>query len=367
MKRICISFGHFEASNGVSRSAIAIANLLVDKGYDVTLAPIFRIEDELKKTMKSEVHLQRVFGFYFRGFARIVNLIPHFILYWIIFGRRHYDLEIAFQRNMAIRIIGGDLRKNKVAKLAWIHTYDEGLELKKYYERIGKVICVSKQNANRLKEELPTVIADYIYNPIDETEIIRQGQAPIDLKRDENSLLFVSVGRHSPEKGYVRLLKIVEKLKYEGFKFKLWLIGDGPQHKELLNLCDTLGLQDVVTFTGATNNPHRYTSHADVFICSSYREGYSTACTEAVMLGIPVITTDVGGSKEIIDDSEAGIHCSLDDESLYGAMKQVLVNPKLVSEWKEQLKRTQYRFGQNERTKQLYRIIGETLNDTISQ
>lgn len=361
-KRICLSFGHLVASNGVSRSAIAIANLLTDHGYDVTLAPLFSIENKMMETMNPNVHLQRVFGFYFHGFVKLVDLIPKRWLYWLIFGRKHFDLEIAFQKDMAIKIIGSGAKNGNVARLAWIHTYDEGLSLRKQYERIGKVICVSKQNSDRLIQELPTVVSDYSYNPIDERVVIEQSKEPIDVQRPSDCPLFVSVGRHSPEKGYIRLLDIIARLRDEGYKMKLWLIGGGVQHNELIEHSNRLGLQDIVYFSGPTSNPHRYTIHGDVFICSSYREGYSTACTESVMLGIPVITTDVGGSREIIEESACGIHCGLDDESLYQAIKSVLISPQIIQEWKNVLITTKTKFSQGERSKRLFRIVEETLN-----
>lgn len=360
-KRICISFEHLVASNGVSRSAIAIANLLDEQGYDVTLVPLFRIEKKLLGTMNPGVHLQKVFGFYFRSFAQIVDLIPDSVLYWWIFKRHHYDLEIAFQKDLPIKIIGARRNEGSSKRLAWIHTYDEGLSLRKQYERIGKVVCVSKQNSDRLAKELPSVVSDYSYNPIDENVVIEQSKEPIDIQRSLDCPLFVSVGRHSPEKGYIRLIDIMARLRDEGYKMKLWLIGGGVQHNELVDHSNNLGLQNIVYFSGPTPNPHKYTIHGDAFICSSYREGYSTACTEAIMLGIPVVTTDVGGSREIIEDSGAGIHCGLDDDSLYHSIKTVLDNPKLVDEWKGILVENKMKFSQNIRAQRLYRIVREQI------
>ena len=357
-KKICISFEHLVASNGVSRSAIAIANLLDEKGYDVTLVPLFRIENKITETMNPRVHLQKVFGFYFRGFAQIIDLIPDARRYWFIFRNKHYDLEIAFQKDMPIKIIAAG-PKGKTKRLAWIHTYDEGLSLRKQYEQIGKVVCVSRQNSERLSQELPSVISDYSYNPIDDKIVIEQSKEPIDLQRPTDCPLFVSVGRHSPEKGYIRLLNIIARLRDEGYRMKLWLIGGGVQHDELVEHCKRLGLQDVVYFTGSTPNPHKYTVHGDVFVCSSYREGYSTACTEAIMLGIPVVTTNVGGSREIIEESECGIHCELDDTALYKSLKEVLDNPELISQWKIILSKTKKRFSQDTRSQRLYTIIDE--------
>ena len=361
-KKICISFEHLVASDGVSRSAIAIANLLDEHGYDVTLVPLFRIENKLLGTVNSGVHLQKVFGFYFHGFAQIVDLFPDSLLYWWIFKRHHYDLEIAFQKDLPIKIIGARCNDGKPRRLAWIHTYDEGLALRKQYERIGKVICVSKQNSDRLSKELPSVVSDYSYNPIDEQVIIEQSKESIDIKRPSDCPLFVSVGRHSPEKGYIRLLDIIARLRNEGYKMKLWLIGGGVQHDELIDHSNRLGLQDIVYFTGQTSNPHKYTVHGDIFVCSSYREGYSTACTESIMLGIPVITTNVGGSREIIEDSGAGIHCDIDDESLYKAIKKVLDNPILITKWKNVLETNKNKFSQRMRTQKLFKIVEEQID-----
>lgn len=360
MKKICISFGHLESSNGVSRAAIAMANLL-SKDYDVTLVPLFAFEKQALKTINPEVHVRRVFGFYFHGFVRLIDFIPDFLLYWLIFGLYHYDLEIAYQKDMPIKIIGGKHCHFSTKKLAWMHGYDEGVTLKRQYERIGKVICVSKCNADRLASELPTIITDYCYNPIDDVKIVNQGKDNVDLERSDKNILFVSVGRLSPEKGYYRLLDVCAKLRGEGFCFSLWLVGDGPEFERLQTHMSELHLEEIVTFVGAQSNPHKYTSKADVFVCSSYREGYSTACTEALLLGVPIITTEVGGSQEQIEDAECGLRCGLEDNDLYLALKSVLENPKVIEEWKNKLKETKERFSQKERSARLFNIINNTL------
>lgn len=359
-KRICISFGHLKTSNGVARAAMATANVLA-KEYDVTLVPLFSIEKQALQLVNPEVHVQRVFGFYFRGLVRLVDLIPNIILYKLIFGRFHYDLEIAYQKDLPIKIIGGKYCRNSAKKLAWMHGYDEGVTLRKYYERIGKVVCVSRCNAERLSAELPSLENDFCYNPTDDEKVVSLGKELIELARPADKVLFVSVGRHSSEKGYYRLLDVCARLRDEAYQFSLWLIGDGPEHERLVKHCNELQLGNMVTFTGATPNPHKYTSKADVFVCSSFKEGYSTVCTEAIMLGIPVITTDVGGSREIIKDSECGIQCGLDDDSLFQAMKTVLDNPELIYEWKKVLQKTKDVFSQKERSKKLFKIVNETL------
>ena len=114
-----------------------------------------------------------------------------------------------------------------------MHGYDYGLSLKSQYEVIGKVICVSRYNSEKLKSELPSIQTDYNYNPIDEAVVQKYGNEPIDIKVPKEGPLFITVGRMSPEKGFERLLKAFKRLKDDGYKYTLWLIGDGPDFMKL--------------------------------------------------------------------------------------------------------------------------------------
>lgn len=362
MKKICFVFSDLKNSNGVSKAAVAIANLLVKhKDIEVTLIPIYEYEDKMAQKANPRVKIKKVFGFYFRGFDKIIDLIPHRWLYNWIVRPGAYDIEIGFQYNMPTKIIAAS-SNDKAVHLTWIHTYDKGLKLRKYYEKMDKVICVAKYGSDMFKEEInDKVDSDFCYNPVDDKKIIAMGNEPIDIKRPDG-ILFVSVARHSPEKGYERLLKIVSRLKNEGYKFNIWLVGDGPSHNSLLDLSSKLNISDIVCFIGNQNNPHKYTVHGDVFVCPSYREGYSTACTEAIILGIPVVTTPVGGGQEIIEASKAGLLTEMSDESLYEGMKTVLDRPEYVQKWKNTLQTTKQKFSQIEREKKLNEIIDWAIN-----
>ena len=76
-------------------------------------------------------------------------------------------------------------------------------------------------------------------------------------------------------------------------------------------------------------NPYSIMAKHDVFICSSRSEGYSTAVTEALVLGLPVFTTDCSGMKELLgDNNEYGIVVENNEDSLYLGLKQLLDSPK---------------------------------------
>ena len=81
---------------------------------------------------------------------------------------------------------------------------------------------------------------------------------------------------------------------------------------------------------GYKENPYKYLAKCDLFVCSSYSEGFSTAVTEALILGIPVVTTYVSGMTELLGDNEYGIITSNDEISLYEAIKLLINDEKKI-------------------------------------
>lgn len=355
-KKVCIVFNHFQFQDGVARAAIAVANTLVKQSdADVTLIPLFKFKKDALNLIDERVKVKPFLKFYFRGLQKLVDIIPYKMLYKLVV-REKYDIEIGFCLRLPIQIIANSTNSD-AAHYAWMHGYDNGLTLKEYYQKVDKLICVSRENAERVaREACGSINVDYSYNPLDDLAVIEQGQVPVGVQKSEE-MTFVTVGRQSEEKGFARLIDVVKRLKEDGFNLKLWFVGDGPEHSALVDKVNAYGLEEDVTFWGTQKNPHAYTSKADVFVCSSYTEGYSTACTEAVILEVPVITTAVGGAKEIIEDSEAGLMVENSDEALYEGMKFALCNPDKVNEWKQTLKDTRIKFSHVERSKKLIGLL----------
>ena len=237
-----------------------------------------------------------------------------------------------------------------------MHCYDEGLVYRNEYEKTGTVCCVSRCNAERLHKELPSVKVDYNYNPIDDVQVRLLGAEDIDIEHPDG-MLFVTVGRLSPEKGFGRLLDIINRLREDGERVNLWIIGVGPIESELKQKQIDLGLEEEVLFLGRQNNPHKFTAKADMFVCSSFVEGYSTACTEAIMLNVPVVTTCVSGAEEIIEEAECGIMTGMDDDSLYSALKEICQEPDKVKDWKLKLQTTKSRFSAEVRIQRLINLF----------
>ena len=77
---------------------------------------------------------------------------------------------------------------------------------------------------------------------------------------------------------------------------------------------------------GFIENPYPYMREADLLACSSVYEGYSTFMTEGLILGKPIVTTDVSGMRELLGDSEYGLITENDDEAFYLGMKKMLTD-----------------------------------------
>ena len=94
-------------------------------------------------------------------------------------------------------------------------------------------------------------------------------------------------------------------------------------------------LDAFVKLLGFHSNPYKYIVQGDLFVCSSRSEGYSTAVTEALILGVPVITTDCSGMMELLKNGECGIITPNDDEAFYQGLKSLLTDASLLEHYRQ--------------------------------
>ena len=138
----------------------------------------------------------------------------------------------------------------------------------------------------------------------------------IDLKRFEglerkrhDGFVVITVARLEKVKGIEYLVKSISNLKSQISNLTCLIIGDGSERKNLEDLVKKLGLQEKVKFLGPIPNEKipEYLAQADCFCLPSLREGFGIAILEALAAGLPVIGTNVGGIKDIVDNGQTGI------------------------------------------------------------
>jgi glycosyltransferase involved in cell wall biosynthesis len=146
-----------------------------------------------------------------------------------------------------------------------------------------------------------------------------------ELGLSNTTALIVSVARLAPQKSLEVLFEAVQKMDKNVL---IAVIGEGPLRDELGRHVQGLGMSERVRFLGFRNDVADYVAAADVFCLSSVWEGVPLAAQEAILLGTPVVGTDVGGMRELISNKVSGrLVPSRDPEALGAALNEVLGEP----------------------------------------
>lgn len=115
---------------------------------------------------------------------------------------------------------------------------------------------------------------------------------------------------------------------------KLLLLGTGEKEQELKKIARDLQIENIISFLGYKKNPYKYVKNADLFVCSSLYEGFSTAVTESLIVGTPVVTTLCSGMKELLGDNEFGLITDNDEQALLKGILKLLNDRQLLLHYK---------------------------------
>jgi glycosyltransferase involved in cell wall biosynthesis len=152
-----------------------------------------------------------------------------------------------------------------------------------------------------------------IYNGVDSThfepvvafEAAKRLRASLGVK--PGALLIGSVGRLAPEKNHEVLLTTLRRLRVARVDAHLVIAGSGPLREQLLRRAAELEIADRVNLIGEFEDVRPVLAAMDVFVLPSVAvESFSNAALEAMSMGRPVILSDIGGAREMIDDGVEG-------------------------------------------------------------
>lgn len=149
------------------------------------------------------------------------------------------------------------------------------------------------------------------------------------LTTDDRPFRIVCVGRLSSEKGHAGLLEAFASLRARGGQAQLVLVGDGPEHDDLVNQSVTLGLLEDVTFAGRRDERevHAEIAGSDLLVLPSFMEGLPVVLMEAMAIGVPVVASHVAGIPELVEDGVEGLlFRPADWTALSGAMMEMLAD-----------------------------------------
>ena len=132
-------------------------------------------------------------------------------------------------------------------------------------------------------------------------------------------------------KGHRFLIEAFAALREQGRPVQLLVVGDGPQREALVTQAREAGLEAVIRFAGHDPQPERWLRAMDIFVLPSYaNEGVPQALMQAMMTGLPCITTDIGAIGEVARDGETALLVRpQDSDALAATLIRLLDDPGL--------------------------------------
>lgn len=346
MKKILFLI-HDLGQGGAEKVLVNLVNNMDSSRFDITVVALFGggINEQF---LKPHIRFRAVFPREIPGNSHLMKLLTPKQLHRLCIKEK-YDIEIAYLEGPTTRVIAGCPVPHESTKLvSWIHgeqhsmeccstSYRSEREILSCYQHMDQIIAV----ANTVKEDFQNIFhkispdVSVLYNTNESDQIKRLSNVPVDCFKQQEFKI-ISTGSLKQVKGFKRLIRIHSKLKKEGYPVHTYILGRGPLRSELEELIHKYGIEDSFTLLGYHTNPYKYVAKADLFVCSSYREGFSTAATEALIVGTPVCTVEVSGMKEMLgENNEYGIVTANNDEALYQGIKELVENPEKLQYYKQ--------------------------------
>lgn len=249
-----------------------------------------------------------------------------------------YAWETAVNRGKTFLLIDDFQRSKRHGRIGILHKHQTGV-----CRGADGVIVSSNYLADMIKNwGVPGEKIHVVYNGVD--------FKPADITKEEARKkigiagnIIISIGRLVSWNGFRMLIKIMPKLFEINQFFRLVIVGDGPERKILESIIKNMHLENKVYLVGKKSKEELalFSAAADIFVLNTVYEGFSRQILEAMAAGVPVITTAVGGNKEVIRQGEDGFMVKYNDEfNLIEAIKTIWQAEELRTRFIEEGKKT---------------------------
>ena len=184
------------------------------------------------------------------------------------------------------------------------------------FEQVIDKTCICNENSRKIliehfgkkAEETETVyigVDEKKFNPekYNKQEILRE----LNISNAEGKYILNYICRIAEQKRPHLLIKIIQKLKTQRNDFIVIVAGDGPMLKEIQNESAKLNLTENIVFLGTVKETEKIYKISDLSINCSIKEGLALTAYESLAMGVPVVTADVGGQRELVDETVGSI------------------------------------------------------------
>ena len=331
MKRICFLTDSIFSVGGVQRVTAVIAKELA-KDYDVTIltkdkssqedTSLYGLNEanihyryfEFPKTRSWKYYFCKAYSYLYRRYLPQTPFTSAIYAHSSFpaekrkvllreFKKGQYDVIIGVHASLSVKLASCKKSLKGTRLIGWIHNSYEALfsegslyvgsDLRKHYEwqlaKLVATIVLSNDDAQRYH-----IATKVIYNPLT-------------LKPDSPSTgtsnKFLAVGRFSRQhKGFDLLIEAFHLFAETNDDWTLDIVGEGPEEPLYRQLIEDYGLQKRITIHPFTNHIQRYYHEAQVYVLSSRWEGFGLVLVEAMAHGLPVVSSNLPTSYEIMGD-----------------------------------------------------------------
>ena len=344
MKKISILSLHL-GYGGIEKSIAALANMLCDK-YEVEIAcsyrlfenPVFPVDERVKiiyltdvvpnkEAFKAALKKKKIFKLFKESIYAIKVLYKRRKTMINYINNCDSDVVIA-TRDLFSELLGnyGD---DSYIKIGWEHNHYHGdykyaANIVRSNKNLDYLVLVSKSLKQFYAKELKNSRCRCIYIP-NVIEKIPEELAPLNNKR------LISVGRLSPEKGFMDLLKMFSILHKDYPDWTLDIVGDGVERERLSKYIDNQKLNDVVTLHGFRDKDYidKLLHESSIYLLTSFTESFGIVLIEAMSHGVPCIAFDSAeGAKELIFSGRNGYLIKNRSYSAFLKKVEDLINSK---------------------------------------
>lgn len=360
MRKKILFLIHDLGRGGAEKVLVNLVRRMDREKFDITVLSLFG-GGVNEKFLPEDITYRTVYRKAVRGNSHLMKLLGPEALHRR-YIREKYDIEAAFLEGPSARIISG-CPDPETRLFCWIHrTMDDkhfcegfrsAAEAKDCYARFDRVFCVSEGVRDSFLREsgLPEEKGFVLYNTLNTEGIRRMAEEEAPEISPEDPVRLCAMGTLKEGKGFERLIPVMRTLKEARIPARLYLLGDGPQRESMEREVREAGLSDSFTFAGYQENPYRILRRCGLLICPSYAEGFSTAAAEALILGVPVVTTDVSGMREMLGKTDpAGMITKNDERSLCEAVRGLLEAPEELARLSVRAAERGLRFSDEETT-----------------
>jgi len=359
------------AGGGAERVLVNLVNNMDKNTYEVTLRVLINKGDN-KYNLEPSIKYEYIFKRNFRG-INYLHLLPSRYIYNKV-AHGDFDVIIVYLHGVLTKIVSKAPKTQKaiaylhadMTKSPFMKSFRNNKQIHKCFDSYDAIVSVSKSVQESFRKVTGISRKLYIkYNTFAVKEILNASNEPISSDIFEaNSIKLCSVGKLDSVKGYDRLLRILKRLKDNQINFKLVIVGEGSERAGLERYINANNLEEQIVLVGYDKNPYKYISKCDLFVCSSYSEGFSSVVAECIILGVPVITTRCAGMSEILgDNNEYGVIVENDERSLYCGLKEIISNKEKLRYFAQKAKERSSFFNTQRSVREVEMLIDKVIDE----